>query len=181
MMKSLQTSERIPSRAEALNFAASALEQLNPDARSIRAHLSALVERAVMGAAREENTDVLKAAAYLQEVGVIHSSMAKAGYSEQMVRRYFEDEGETLDHRLIDCIRHHDLGGNPRTQEGRLMHICHRYASTHYLDYMLFKHAWGAEKFERLQLRRIEDYTRRLRQHPRGNEIEIVLQGLFLG
>jgi len=60
------------------------------------------------------------------------------------------------------------------------MQICHKYVTTHYLEYMLWKHHISESKFEKLQMKRIEAYSRYLRGHLRGSAIEAALQEMFL-
>jgi hypothetical protein len=138
------------------------------------------IETAVSATAQDEDLEVLRAAAYLQEVGVAHSSREKPRYSLQMVERFFGEEFAPLDPRLVDCIVNHVRNQIAQTAECQLMQICHKYATTHYLEYMLWKHHISEAKFERLQMDRIEAYTHYLNAHPRGLEIEAPLQAIFL-
>ena len=138
------------------------------------------IEAAVLACAQDENLEVLRSSAYLQEVGVVHSSREKARYSLQLVERFFGERFDPLDPRLVDCILNHVRPQIAQSAECRLMQICHKYVATHYLEYMLWKHHISDEKFERLQLERIEAYSRYLAAHPRGREIEAILQKLYL-
>jgi hypothetical protein len=169
----------LPTLEQARAVAESVFQNLSPATRAIRLRLCRLVDQAVCACCGEEDLDVLRAAAYLQEIGVVYSSRSKPIYSLQMCEAFFADDGE-LDPRLTDCIRNHEIDGHPRTCEGLLMRICHKYAATHYLDYMLYKHQLAPERFEKLQMERIEDYRRHFEEHPRGKDIERALQDLFL-
>jgi hypothetical protein len=60
------------------------------------------------------------------------------------------------------------------------MQICYKYTVTHYLDYLLLKSRVSEAGFERLQMERIDDYSRLLGLHPRGAAIEEKLQEVFL-
>ncbi len=171
----------IPTLEDARNFARQSFRNLSAADQIVRYRLCEFVEKAVMATALEENLDVLRAAAYLQEVGVIHSSREKAIYSLQMSERYFEDSLGELDPRLWDTILNHVRTGKPKTPEAVLMRICHKYAVTHYLDYMLLKHQIAAASFEELQIARIESYAADLRAHPRGKKIGEMLHALFYG
>ncbi|MEZ5303122.1 MAG: hypothetical protein R3F11_21140 [Verrucomicrobiales bacterium] len=135
----------------------------------------------MIAAAEDEDVEILRAAAYLQETGVAHSYKEKAIYSLQQCQHFFGDSFEELDPRLIDCIRNHVRNRVAETKEGRLMQICHKYAVTHYLDYMLLKHTMSPRGFEKLQLERIDAYTAYIRFHPRGDEIDAALQNVIFG
>ncbi len=178
MVNVIQTTY-LPTLEQARAVAESVFQSLSPGTRAIRLRLCRLVDQAVCACRGREDLDVLRAAAYLQETGVVYSSRSKPIYSLQMCTAFFADDGD-LDPRLLDCIRNHEIDGHPRTEEGLLMRICHKYAATHYLDYMLYKHQMAPERFERLQLERIEDYRRQFAEHPRGKDIERALQDLFL-
>ncbi len=169
----------LPALEDARLFARRSFRNLAAPDQIVRYRLCEHVEKSVIATALDENLDVLRAAAYLQEVGVIHSSREKAIYSLQMCERYFEDSLGELDERLKDTILNHVRTGKPHTPEAVLMRICHKYAVTHYLDYMLLKHQISAAKFEELQLKRIESYAADLRAHPRGREIGSMLHSIF--
>ena len=172
----------LPSLESAQQFARASFENLSSDARAIRYRLCELVEQSVVATADDEDLDVLRPAAYLQEVGVIHSSKEKAIYSLQMVERHYshDENFEELDPRLYDTIKNHVRDGKPATAEARLMRICHKYAVCHYLDYTIYKAQVSLAAFERLQLERIDAYARYLDEHPRGRQISRTLQGIFL-
>lgn len=170
----------VPDRRTARAFAASAFASLSSTDRGIRFRLCELVEHCVLACARDEDPTVLCAASYLQEVGVVFSSKQKAVFSLEMVRHAFAEGFEDLDPRLVDCIGNHVRAGEPGSAEASLMRICHKYATTHYLDYLLLKSRVSAGGFEKLQLERIEAYRRWLRAHPRGEEINAALQRIFL-
>ena len=171
----------LPTLESAQQFARASFKNLSSDAREIRYRLCELVEQSVVTTAVDEDLDVLRPAAYLQEVGVIHSSKQKALFSLQMVESYatYDENFEELDPRLVDCIRNHVRAGTPATKEALLMRICHKYAVCHYLDYVLFKSQVSLEAFERLQLERIDAYARYMDEHPRGEEISRALQQVF--
>ncbi len=171
--------DSIPTLAEAKSYARSCFRDLSSADGLIRFRLCELVERSVVATAAEEDTDVLRTAAYLQEVGVVHSSKDKAIYSLQMCRRAFEDSVGELHPALEDCILNHVRSGVARTGEARLMQICHKYATTHYLDYMLLKQRISSTGFDRLQMERIEAYSAYLDAHPRGEEIGLALYEIF--
>ena len=160
----------LPSLESAQQFAKASFKSLSSDAQVIRYRLCNLVEQSVVAAARDEDLDVLRPAAYLQEVGVVHSSKQKALYSLQMVENVFtyDQNFEELDPRLIDCIKNHVRAGTPASAEAQLMRICHKYAVCHYLDYVMFKAQVSLEAFERLQMERIDAYATYLDEHPRG-------------
>jgi len=169
----------LPTLEDARLFARRCFRNLAAPDQIIRYRLCEYVEQGVMATALDENLDVLRPAAYLQEVGVIHSSREKAIYSLQMCEHYFQDSLGELDRRLKDTILNHVRTGKPHTPEAVLMRICHKYAVTHYLDYMLIKHQISSGKFEQLQLERIESYAADLRVHPRGREIGTMLHAIF--
>jgi hypothetical protein len=169
----------LPTLEDARLFARRSFRNLAAADQLVRYRLCEYVEKSVMATALDENLDVLRTASYLQEIGVIHSSREKAIYSLQMCERYFEESVGELDERLKDTILNHVRTGKPRTAEARLMRICHKYAVTHYLDYMLLKHQISSKKFEELQLERIESYAADLRAHPRGREIGTLLHAIF--
>jgi hypothetical protein len=172
----------LPSLESAKNFAKASFKNLSSDARAIRYRLCELVEQSVIATAADENLQILRLAAYLQEVGVIHSSKEKAIYSLQMVESFYSHDQnfEELDPRLADTIQNHVRAGTPRTAEARLMRICHKYAVCHYLDYVIYKSQVSLAAFERLQLERIDAYSAYLDEHPRGKEISRKLQEIFL-
>ena len=172
----------LPSLESAQQFAKATFKSLSSDAQIIRYRLCELVEQSVIATARDEDLDVLRPAAYLQEVGVVHSSKQKALYSLQMVENVFtyDENHEELDPRLVDCIRNHVRAGTPATAEAQLMRICHKYAVCHYLDYAMFKAQVSLQAFERLQMERIDAYAAYLDEHPRGEEIQRELQSIFL-
>lgn len=172
--------ENVPSVEEARRFAFGCFKALSGTGQVIRRRLCEKIEAAVIATADGENLDVLRASAYLQEVGVVHSSREKARHSLQMVENMFDEQYGPLDPRLVDCIANHVRPGVARTLEGQLMQICHKYVTTHYLEYMLWKHHISEKKFEKLQLERIEAYGRYLRGHLRGAAIEAALQEMFL-
>lgn len=172
--------ENVPSVEASKRYASSCFHALSGAGQLIRMRLCEKIEAAVTATANGEDVDILRAAAYLQEVGVVHSSREKARYSLQMVERFFGEECAPFDPRLIDCISNHVRHQIAQTAEGKLMQICHKYATTHYLEYMLWKHHISEAKFERLQMERIEAYTKYLAAHPRSAEIEAELQGIFL-
>ena len=146
----------------------------------IRRRLCEKIEAAVIATVDGEDLDVLRAAAYLQEVGVVYSSREKPRHSIQMVEQFFSEQYGPLDLRLVDCIMNHVRPQVARTLECQLMQICHKYVTTHYLEYMLWKHHISESKFEKLQMERIEAYSRYLRGHLRGSAIEAALQEMFL-
>jgi len=172
----------LPSLESAKKFTKASFKNLSSDAAAIRYRLCELVEQSVVACAEDESLEVLRPAAYLQEVGVIHSSKQKGLYSLQMVEHWmsYDQEVEELDPRLADCIRNHVRSGTPVTAEARLMRICHKYAVCHYLDYVIFKAQVSLEAFERLQMERIDAYAAYLEEHPRGKQIERALQDIFL-
>jgi len=172
----------LPSLDSAKQFAKASFGNLSGDAQEIRYRLCQLVEESVLATADEESLEVLRPAAYLQEVGVIHSSKEKAIYSLQMVERHYshDENFEELDPRLYDTIKNHVRAGKPRTAEAQLMRICHKYAVCHYLDYAIFKAQVSLAAFERLQLERIDAYAAYMDAHPRGTEISRALQKIFL-
>jgi hypothetical protein len=170
----------VPDRNTARSFAAYALGSLNASDRRVRLRLCEIVEHCAKACADGEDPAVLTAAAYLQEVGVIFSSSEKPLYSMEIVAHAFGESYADLDDALIDCIANHTRPHPANSPEGRLMQICYKYAVTHYLDYLLLKSRVSEEGFERLQLERIEDYSRLLRLHPRGAAIEETLQEVFL-
>ncbi len=170
----------VPTLSEAKDFARSSFRSLSTTDALIRFRLCEWVERAVVATAADEDIDILRASAYLQEVGVIHSSRDKAIYSLQMCEHLFsESRGDELHPVLLDCIRNHVRAGVAKSPEAQLMQICHKYAVTHYLDYMLLKARVSEAAFEKLQLERIDAYTDYLAAHPRGSEISFVLYRLF--
>ncbi|CAN5157179.1 hypothetical protein BH23VER1_BH23VER1_23060 [soil metagenome] len=171
----------IPSRESSRALARNLFASLSANDRRVRLRLCDLVEHCALMCAEEEDPDVLAASAYLQETGVIHSSREKARYSLSLAEHYFEESLGELDPRLVDCILHHVRAGENAavTAEARLMQICHKYAVTHYLDYLDLKASVSIAAFERLQLERIDAYSRYLRQHPRGQEIGEILHGIF--
>lgn len=171
--------DSIPKLDEAKEFARSCFRSLSAADGLIRFRLCELVERSVIATAGDEDLAVLRAAAYLQEVGVVHSSKEKAIYSLQMCQRFFEDSLGELHPLLEDCILNHVRSGVAISPEARLMQICHKYATTHYLDYMLLKLQISETGFERLQLERIEAYSGYLDAHSRGREIGAVLHAIF--
>jgi hypothetical protein len=172
----------LPSLDSAKNFAIASFKNLSTDAQIIRYRLCELVEQSVVATARDEDLDILRPAAYLQEVGVIHSSKEKAIYSLQMVERHFshDENFEELDPRLADTIKNHVRAGRPASAEAQLMRICHKYAVCHYLDYAMYKAQISLSAFERLQLERIDAYATYMDEHPRGQEISRALQQIFL-
>ncbi|MFT4547142.1 MAG: hypothetical protein ACI8XO_003157 [Verrucomicrobiales bacterium] len=172
----------LPSLESAQNFAKASFGNLSTDAQAVRYRLCELVEESVIACADGEELDVLRPAAYLQEVGVIHSSKEKAIYSLQMVESFYsyDQNFEELDPRLYDTIQNHVRGSTPSTAEGLLMRICHKYAVCHYLDYTMFKAQVSLPAFERLQLERIDAYAQWLDEHPRGEQINAALQKIFL-
>jgi hypothetical protein len=172
--------ENVPPVEDARRFAFSCFKSLSGTGQVIRHRLCDQIDAAVVATVDTENLDVLRAAAYLQEVGVIHSSREKARHSMQMVEQFFGEQYGPLDPRLVDCIMNHVRPQVARTMECQLMQICHKYVTTHYLDYMLWKHHISEKKFEKLQLERIEAYSRYLRGHLRGSAIEAALQDMFL-
>jgi len=171
----------LPTLDSAKQFAEASFKSLSSDAQTIRFRLCELVEKSVEATAAGEDLDVLRPAAYLQEVGVIHSSKQKALYSLQMVESWanYDQNYDELDPRLVDCISNHVRVGTPATKEAILMRICHKYAVCHYLDYVLFKSQVSLEAFERLQMERIDAYSQYLDEHPRGEEIGRALQKVF--
>ena len=170
----------IPPLSEAKEFARQCFRNLSTADGLIRFRLCEMVERSVVATADDEDCDILRVSAYLQEVGVIHSSRQKPLYSLQMCQHTFEESsGEELHSTLVDCIQNHVRSGLARTPEARLMQICHKYAVTHYLDYMLLKARISEASFEKLQMERIEAYSEYLRDHPRSTLIERQLQKLF--
>ncbi len=171
--------DAIPTSEEAKSFARSCFKSLSTADSLIRFRLCELVERSVLAAAVDENTDLLRAAAYLQEVGVVHSSKEKAVYSLQMCQHFFDESLGGLHPVLEDCIINHVRSGVAISPEARLMQICHKYATTHYLDYMLLKQSISEAGFERLQMQRIEAYSAYLDAHPRGRKIDEILYGIF--
>ena len=172
----------LPSLESAKQFAKATFSNLSSDAQAIRYRLCELVEKSVVATAADESLDVLRPAAYLQEVGVIHSSKEKAIYSLQMVERHYshDENFEELDPRLYDTIKNHVRAGHPVTAEALLMRICHKYAVCHYLDYAIYKAQISLAAFERLQLERIDAYAAYMDAHPRGDEISRALQKIFL-
>lgn len=172
----------LPSLDSAQQFAKASFKNLSTDAQAIRYRLCELVDQSVVATADDEDLDILRPAAYLQEVGVIHSSKEKAIYSLQMVERHYshDENFEELDPRLYDTIKNHVRAGTPATAEARLMRICHKYAVCHYLDYAIYKAQLSLAAFERLQLERIEAYAAYLDEHPRGDQISRALQEIFL-
>lgn len=172
----------LPSLDSAKQFAKSSFDNLSTDAQAVRFRLCELVEESVIATAEDEDLDVLRPAAYLQEVGVIHSSKEKAIYSLQMVESFYSHDQnfEELDPRLSDTIKNHVRSRTPQTAEGQLMRICHKYAVCHYLDYTMYKAQVSLAAFERLQLERIDAYAAYLDEHPRGDEISRALQEIFL-
>lgn len=171
----------IPDRESARFFAWDVFGSLDPKSRRVRFRLCELLEEAVTAAADTEEIEVLRAASYLQEVGVIHSSRRKALYSLHMCEQVFRENVGDLDPRLVDCIRNHELDGHPATPEGVLMRICHKYAATHFLDYLHLKYSSDPQRMEKLFMKRIDDYARMLREHARGNAIGQVLHAVFYG
>ena len=172
--------EYVPRVEEAKRFAVSCFKSLSGAGQLIRRRLCEKVEAAVVATADGEDLHVLRASAYLQEVGVVHSSREKAFYSRQMVEKFFGEQYGPLDRRLIDCIVNHVRPKIAETPEGQLMQICHKYVTTHYFEYMLWKHHISEAKFEKLQLERIDAYARYLRGHLRSAAIEDALQEMFL-
>jgi hypothetical protein len=171
--------DSIPALDEAKQFASSCFRSLSSADGLIRFRLCELVERSVVATADDEDIEVLCSAAYLQEVGVVHSSKEKAIYSLQMCQRFFEDSIGDLHPILEDCILNHVRSGIAISPEARLMQICHKYATTHYLDYMLLKQQISEAGFERLQMERIEAYSAYLNEHPRGRAIGEILYAIF--
>ncbi|MGI9239992.1 MAG: hypothetical protein ACR2RV_04280 [Verrucomicrobiales bacterium] len=172
----------LPSLDSAQQFAKASFGNLSADAQAIRYRLCQLVEESVIATADDESLDVLRPAAYLQEVGVMHSSKEKAIFSLQMVERHYshDENFEELDPRLYDTIKNHVRAGKPKTKEAELMRICHKYAVCHYLDYAIYKAQVSLDAFERLQLERIDAYAAYMDAHPRGPEISRALQKIFL-
>ena len=171
--------DNVPSVEEAKRFAFSCFKALSGTGQVIRHRLCEKIEAAVIATADKENLDVMRASAYLQEVGVVHSSQQKARHSLRMVEHMFGEQYGPLDPRLLDCIVNHVRPEMARTPECQLMQICHKYVTTHYYDYMLWKHHISESKFEKLQLQRIEAYSRYLRNHLRSSAIEAALQEMF--
>lgn len=172
----------LPSLDSAKQFAKASFGNLSADACALRYRLCELVEQSVIATAADESLEVLRPAAYLQEVGAIHSSKEKAIYSLQMVERHYshDENFEELDPRLYDVIKNHVRAGNPKTPEALLMRICHKYAVCHFLDYAIYKAQVSLAAFERLQLERIDAYAAYMDAHPRGTEISRALQKIFL-
>jgi hypothetical protein len=175
----LDNTDSIPPLPACKSLARNTFRHLSSAEQVIRYRLCELVERFVVASVGDESLPVLRASSYLQEIGVIRSHKDKAVNSLQMCEQFFEGGLGELDPRLLDTIRNHVRAGVARTKEARLMQICHKYAVTHYLDYMVLKHAISPEGFERLQLERIEAYTAYIRFHPRGAAIDDALQRTF--
>jgi|GEM_PF-2635983 len=170
----------IPTRESVRGFAQAAFENLSRNNQRIRFRLCEIVEHCVRECADTEDTSILISSAYLQEVGVIHSSHEKAIYSLEMVNHAFSEVLGELDPTLLDCIAHHDSEKPSNTAEGLLMQICYNYVKTHYFDYMALKSKMSISSFDRIQMARIENYSRLTREHPRGNAISEKLQSIFL-
>lgn len=172
--------ENVPPVEDAKRFALNCFKALSGTGQVIRRRLCEKIEAAVAATVDTEDLEVLRSASYLQEVGVVYSSREKSRHSMHMVEQFFGEQYGPLDPRLIDCIENHVRPKIAATLEGQLMQICHKYVTTHYLEYMLWKHQISEPKFERLQLERIEAYSRYLRGHLRGAAIEDALQQMFL-
>ena len=174
----------IPTRSTSRSYVVGAYRSLAGKTARIHFRLSEIIEHCAHVAATTEDKDVLSAAAYLQECGIVHSSCKKASYSKQMVEHDFADHldpSDTADAALLDCIANHGTTCPPATTpEGCLMEIIYAYAITHYLDYIGPKYRVSESGFEALQLKRINTYSRLIKIHPRGAEIERILQDVFL-
>ena len=174
----------IPSRSTSRSYVVGAYRNLAGKTARVHFRLSEIIEHCAHVAATTENKDVLSAAAYLQECGIVRSSRQKASFSKEMVEHDFGehlDPTDTADAALLDCIANHGTNSPPAaTPEGRLMEIVYAYAITHYLDYIGPKLRLSDGGFEALQLKRINTYTRLFKTHPRGVGIERALQDVFL-
>ncbi len=171
----------IPSRETSRAFAKNVFASLSAADRRVRLRLCDLVEHCAILCAEDEDANVLAASAYLQETGIIHCSRDKAIYSLGLAEHAFEDSIGALDPRLVDSILNHVRAGESHTitAEAQLMRICHKYAVTHYLDYLKLKASLSISAFEKLQLERIDAYSRYLKNHPRGHDIGETLHGIF--
>ena len=174
----------IPSRSSSRSYVVGAYRSLAGKTARVHFRLSEIIEHCAHVAATTEDKDVLSAAAYLQECGIVRSSREKASYSKEMVEHDFGEHlepSDTADAALLDCIANHGTNSpSAKTPEGRLMEIVYAYAITHYLDYLGPKFRVSNSGFEALQLKRINTYTRLFKIHPRGAEIERALQDVFL-
>lgn len=176
----LKMAENVPPVDDAKRFAFSCFKSLSGTGQLIRRRLCEKIDAALVVTVDTEDLSLLRAAVYLQEVGVVYSSREKPRHSMQMVEQFFGEQYGPLDPRLIDCIVNHVRPKVAVTLEGQLMQICHKYVTTHYLEYMLWKHHISEARFEKLQMERIEAYSRYLRAHLRCSAIEAALQDMFL-
>jgi len=99
--------ENVPPVEDAKRFAFSCFKALSGTGQVIRRRLCEKIEAAVIATVDGEDLDVLRAAAYLQEVGVVYSSREKPRHSIQMVEQFFSEQYGPLDPRLVDCIMNH--------------------------------------------------------------------------
>ncbi len=174
----------IPSRSTSRSYLIATYRSLAGKTAHAHFRLSEIIEHCAQATAHTEDKDVLSAAAYLQECGIVHGSRSKASYSKEMIERDFGehlDPSDTPDAALLDCILHHGSSSTPAaTPEGRLMKIIYTYAITHYLDFISLKSRVSNTSFEALQHQRISTYTQLFKTHPRGPQIEKTLQDIFL-